>query len=227
MCCLAVPAVASRLLQSSRSKVVFSRSQSSFYKHYQLKAQDSKKLRGKAAHIRHLGPALLRAFKNIQGRRLPEWSAEQRGLHKMIAYALKLNTEIEQILDENTGWNIRGRPYDRLVEAAHEYCTAYSTLAQMTAAMEQQLFQVTLKMHHILHLSRWAKFMHPKVMWCFGGEHFMRISKKLMAACSRAQAPWNVTCTFAVKYRLALHYLFEKVSLECDADDADDGEDED
>ena len=59
-----------------------------------------------------------------------------------------------------------------------------------------------------------AFFMHPKNTWCFAGESFMKIAKKLLQTCSRANKPWNITNTFANKYGRALHYLFIKISDE-------------
>lgn len=71
-------------------------------------SKDSKKLRGRAAEIRHLAPALLHAFEIVVAYNLPHWSAEMKEFHLIISAALKLNIKLDQILDDNPGWHIRG-----------------------------------------------------------------------------------------------------------------------
>jgi hypothetical protein len=170
--------------------------------------QDTKRLRGKASELRHLGRALLHAFRAVLALDLAGWTNEQRDLHQLILTGIELNIELDVILDENSGWRIHGLAYRQLVQKAHDFACLYNELARRTAAMEHELFQITIKLHHLLHLARSSCHMHPKATWCFAGETFMKICKKLMATCTRSHTPWEATGKFCQKYRYALHYLF-------------------
>ena len=178
--------------------------------------KDSKKLRGRASEIRHLGCSLLAVFKaehTAAAARGPLPTDEQE-LCRLIKATLKLNTKLDEIIDENPGWTITGTPHDQLVQCAHDFATTYSALSRQAATMELELFTMTIKMHYIIHICRFADRLHPKLTWCFGGETFMKVARGLMQSCMRASSPYDATRQFGEKYPYALHCLFKKISKE-------------
>ena len=174
--------------------------------------KESVKLRGRASEIRYLGKSLLAVFKSEVAQHV--CTDAQKQFHKLIAVTLKLNSKLDDILEESPGWKIEGEAYNRLAKCAHDFSTSYSALSLMAAHLELPLFIVSIKIHYLLHICRFANRLHPKVTWCFGGETFMRVSKRLMQSCMAGKKPHAAAYKFCFKYCRALHYAFEGISNE-------------
>jgi len=171
---------------------------------------DSRKLRGRASEIRHLAKALLSVFRDEMTKR--PYPAEHVDFQRLIRASLRLNAHIDELLDQNPGWAVKGEPYEKLKRTAHDFATTYSALSVKAAELELDVFSVTIKLHYLLHICRFADRLHPKLTWCFGGETFMHISKQLMQSCMVSRRPYQATMKFADKYCYALHYMFQNIS---------------
>ena len=158
--------------------------------------KDAPKLKGRAAELRHLGSALRYAFQKFM---------LQDPFHKKILATLKLNIELEVLLDQETGWNFQGAAYNALCKAGHDFMCGYNACQAAASRQGLELFTVTIKGHHVLHALRRANWIHPKAVWCFGGEAFMKISKKLHASCANGNAPHKATVKAANQFLRAIH----------------------
>ena len=124
-----------------------------------------------------------------------------------------LGNEMDDILDDNPGWKLTGDVYEKFLYRAHGFCCLYSECAQQAAARTWELFDVTVKLHYLLHIAKASKYIHPKLGWCWSGEHFMKISKQLLASCSRGRSPTSACVKMTDKYCRALHYEYTRTTL--------------
>ena len=54
-------------------------------------------------------------------------------------------------------------------------------------------------------------FLSPRVVWCFSGEDQMKRLRQLSAFCFQRLAPWDATGKILTDYRIAQHFLLDKV----------------
>jgi hypothetical protein len=166
--------------------------------------------------VRHLGPALLLVFQHFVAL-YPPVSNSWKWFCKTIVAALEANNSMEDILEANPGWTLEGDAYDEFLRVSHGFACLFSELSRLAADLELTLFDVTVKLHYILHIARFARFLHPKLTWCFAGESFMKISKQLMASCTRATKTWNGSLKAMDKYMIAIDLEFGGFEIEGDA----------
>ena len=173
--------------------------------------KDQPKLKGRAAELRHLGEALLHVFEKFMIT-APEAPVEVRTLHKRILITLKKNVELERLLDQETGWNFKGESYSKFVKVAHEMLCGYNACQGSAARLALEMFNVTVKAHHVLHCVHRSKWIHPKAVWCFQGEAFMKVSKALHKSCTNSMVPHKATIKAAHKFMTAIHLQFTGAS---------------
>jgi len=171
------------------------------------------KLRGRAGEIRRLGKALRAAF--------DFWKDPADELHSLVSVALKLACDMDDILDANPGWKLTGEPYEAFLHTTHGFCCLFSECAKAAAARTWEMFDVTVKLHYLLHIAYMSKHMHPKLGWCWSGEHFMKISKQLLASCTRGRAPHSASLKMVDKYCRALDLEYRRKSQPVDPMDLD------
>ncbi|OLP93413.1 hypothetical protein AK812_SmicGene24693 [Symbiodinium microadriaticum] len=126
-------------------------------------------LRGKAAEIRSLARPLL----TLWGR----YMSEAVSVHKKIHVLLKLNCRLEELLDLHK-YAYRFPPKDaaNFRDSMNGFLLLQSQLCQHFADHDPQLFRLTEKSHFLQHLAMEAKFVNPRLIWCFSGEDFQRIA---------------------------------------------------
>ena len=165
-------------------------------------------LKGRAAEVRHLGPALLHVW-NLHRHR----DGRDRSIHTTIYMGLQMSVKMETILDEHP------RAIKLPVAAADDFANAtFDYLACFTAAADwfcfsaplgqrRKLFSITIKAHYVAHAALQARFINPRLGWCYAGEDYMAKCKHLMAACVRGNNASKASEKFAQKYRLGMHFV--------------------
>jgi len=129
-------------------------------------------LAGKAAHARHLVPALRIACEQItieQG--LERWEDRQR------LECLRLLEEFYDIVVPE-GHYLPEASAVRVKEIADEFLIRQNHLHALYGTLrpeERQLkhYQVTFKSHLFWHMADWAKWFNPRAGWCYGNERFV------------------------------------------------------
>jgi hypothetical protein len=158
---------------------------------------DFPRLKGRAAEIRGMGPALHRVWSqhmipdNIQ--------------HKQIQLLLKLGCKMEDMLDEHRELacfpeDIAG-PFENF---AWGYVRLFSALAAYYNGLGQFQFNVTIKSHMIVHAAQGSRNLNPRKGWCYGGEDFMHKARVLIASCLKGTPVWKYGKKFVKKYSAGL-----------------------
>ena len=164
------------------------------------------KLRGKAAEIKDFGPALMAL-----------WRQHMRPvkIHQMIHLMLKLNVQLESILTEHKNEIVLPTEAANCFrDAAFSICQLQSQIAQhfieQSAECGSKLFDVTSKTHFVLHCALLARFINPRVVWCFTGEDFMHKSQVVAQSCVKGHNGAQATSKMCHHFRLGMHLQFRK-----------------
>ena len=127
-------------------------------------------------------------------------------VHKKIHVLLKLNCRLEELLDLHK-YSYRFPPEDaaNFRDSMNGFLLLQSQLSQHFADHDPQLFRLTEKSHFLQHLAMEAKFVNPRLIWCFSGEDFQRKVQTL--------TPGQASAKMAARYRIALHMQFQRHRL--------------
>ena len=72
-----------------------------------------------------------------------------------------------------------------------------------------KLFNVIIKAHYLAHCIMQAKYVNPRLGWCYAGDDFMFRVRRLLAACVKHNGPAAATVSLATAYRLGMHLLLK------------------
>lgn len=135
------------------------------------------KLKGKAAEVRDLGPPLLALW------RVGMLATDV--FHVAILSALEASCRMDAILRHNKAC------YCLPEGASQEFMEQARVYVQNQANVHNhggdRLFNLTLKHHQILHCAHNAKYINPRLTWCFMGEDFMKLTKKVAVPTQKAR----------------------------------------
>lgn len=161
------------------------------------------KLRGKAAEVKDLGPALLALWTSKMNAHIE--------IHKCIKMMLKLNVQMETILKDYKG------SYTLPEHVAMQFKAAAFGMAQFTTKAAEhflgsnfKLFDVTSKLHMVMHVAILSHYVSPRLTWCFMGEDMMKHYASLAASCVKGNSGPMASRKAIVKLRLAMHLRFAK-----------------
>ena len=157
------------------------------------------KLRGKAAEIKGFGPSLLAL-----------WESKMRPLdvHNQIRSMLQANVRAESILDAHA------KAYCLPPAAAVKFEDAVSLMFQLQNQLAEhflqdednvKVFNRTSKINFCCHSARLAKYLNPRMVWCFRGEDMMRHTQKLAKTCVRGLKKTGVPIKMAKCYKNGFH----------------------
>jgi len=165
-------------------------------------------LKGKAAEVRSLGPALLDACQFLMDAGDP--------LHAQVMAGLQMSIKMETILDEHAGeWKLPGRAADDYLEACYNYLAFFTSLANtyQKAPYKFKLFNVTIKAHYLLHSAMMARFLNPRLTWCYSAEDYMHCCKILGQSCVKGTVAWSVSSKMAEKWLIGYGTRLSKPKL--------------
>ena len=72
-----------------------------------------------------------------------------------------------------------------------------------------RLFRFTAKLHLLCHISSMAKYINPRIYWCWSGEDYMRKMQKLVQSALHGTRNVDVVSKTLEKYCYALDYDLE------------------
>ena len=160
-------------------------------------------LRGKAAEIRGLARPMLHIWSDKMTQGLD--------IHRKILLALKLNWKLEDMLAQFKGYsNLPSGEAAAFGDTMSGFLLLQSELNDFFKDHEPRLFGITEKSHFLQHLGLEAKWLSPRLIWCFSGEDMQRRVQRLTQTCVKGQGPGQATVKMCYRYRAALHMQFLK-----------------
>jgi hypothetical protein len=175
-----------------------------------VKKKNFPKLRGRASEIRHFGPALLHVWQHYYNPGIL-W-------HRRIELMLKCNIKMERILTNHASAVVLPK------NAADDFqCAAFSMAQLQTQVAEhflteggQHLFDITSKIHMVLHTALLSHHISPRRVWCFMGEDFMHCCQILATHCATGNRSPDVIAKMVRHWRLGMHFNFTSSKFHSD-----------
>jgi hypothetical protein len=168
-----------------------------------IRKNKTHKLRGKAAEIKHFGKALLWLWSRHMNNALR--------LHKQILLLLKLNVKMETILTKcKADYAIPAADAAVFKQCAFDMAQLNSQLADHFMEDDCNAFQVTSKLHMVLHSALMAEHLNPRVVWCFTGEDMMKHYQHLAGSCVKGLKGPAAHKKMMTHYKLAMHLQMQK-----------------
>lgn len=161
------------------------------------------KLRGKAAEVKHLGPAITALWESKMNVHV--------ATHRKIRLMLRANCRMEELLSEHKeDWAL---PAGAAVEFENTCATMLLLQTQLAEHFLQEgeaLFDITSKTHMLQEIALMSKCLNPRLVWAFCGEDMMQKMQQIAQSCTRGNSQGQTTIKTARHYRLGLHFLFQK-----------------
>ena len=155
------------------------------------------KLRGRAAEVKSLGPALLHVWSESMNPASTQ--------HRQIRLLLKTSCRLEDMLDEHRELVCYPEPIAREFEGhTWSYCRLLNALSADFASSGQRLFDLTIKAHMLIHCARQSRNLNPRMTWCYSGEDFMHKIRTLAGSCLVGTKPWKYGTKFVKQYLVGL-----------------------
>ena len=165
------------------------------------------KLKGRAAEVKRLGPALLFAWTRFMD--------AGSVVHHQVRLMIQKSCEFDELISASElRPKMPRRDAAKAKDLLFDYCGLYAALAMHFLSPWSgevlKLFDVTIKQHYLLHFALTIEHWNPKLGWCFAGEDLMFHIKTLCAACCRGNGAGQVVGKMMVKYRHGMHFTFDK-----------------
>ena len=156
------------------------------------------KLKGRAAEVKHFGPALLHACRQMLD--------PTNGDHASMILSLEMSCKIDDILNNHPDDFMLPPPVATEFQGAvFVYMNHFGALARRFNADGRCLFNVTVKTHFLCHIALRCFALNPRRAWCFSGERFMLVQRRMIASCARGTPTVDINLKAMEKYRHALH----------------------
>ena len=158
------------------------------------------RLKAKAANTRAFGRPLLQVWDKHYDRANLQ--------HRQIKLGLELSVRIESLLDvEPDGHKMRADTAAEFSKAINDFLSILTALGNHYHPAGEQLFNFTIKNHMLLHIGGMAVFLHPKVAWCYSGECFMQIVKRIAVSCVTGSSPTSASNKATRKFLAGMGFV--------------------
>jgi hypothetical protein len=169
-------------------------------------------LKGKAAEIKHLGAALLHAFKTMV--------VEDDSWKQRIRLALQASLDIDTIIDIHPSeYCLPPHVATQFLKHVRLYCGLITSLGQHFGKPSGHpprlppMFHYTVKFHYLMHIGLLAQFVNPRISWCFQGEDMMQVVRRIVQACSNGTTPQAVCHKVFRRYISGLNMDFRDCEM--------------
>ena len=95
--------------------------------------------------------------------------------------------------------------------ALHRFATHYAALAKLCRDAGLKKWPIRPKLHYAEHIGEELKYISPRAMWCYGGEHMVGSTTALAQSCLSGTTPRKVSDTACTKYRVGKHFQFKSL----------------
>ena len=155
------------------------------------------KLKGKAAEIKNLAPALLALWN--------EGCNDHDASHVAVRTALETSIKLDRMLEDNTGFILPDAVAADFFDTALMHVQTQNYLKNLH---NLQLFNITMKCHYFIHCAFRAKHLNPRKSWCFMGEDYMHHTKVLSGACLKGNSMEAANRKMVDKLMCGMHLDF-------------------
>jgi hypothetical protein len=157
------------------------------------------KLKGTGSQMRYLVKPLAATFAKFMDRENQE--------HRQVLLGLKLSSRFEDILQVHSHEiRLPSAAHAELLKVAFGFDNIVTSLGNKFHARGEQYFNFTIKFHYLLHIAMYSRYINPMAVWCYGGEGFMQVVKKLVISCQTGTKPALVGNKVLAKYAQGFGY---------------------
>jgi hypothetical protein len=142
------------------------------------------KLKGKAAEVKHIMPALLWAWRKVM---------DGSDLHNQVELLLQCSVFMDDAMDSNKDCDVLP------AAVAHNFKQAGFALNSCMNSLQSHyanlganaefLFNIVPKNHYLQHICLGAAYLNPRMASCYMGEDMMHQMRRLSAGCVRGNGP--------------------------------------
>ena len=142
------------------------------------------RLKGKASELRHFGKPLLDV-----------WDAhkdEEDPTHQTVRLALAASVRAKEILDENsTSVTLPEEAAAELKDILLQFLCLFGALHRQFLDQDPPVlyFSITIKDHMMAHIAHSCYHLNPAFCWCYMGEDFQALMRKLVQSSIRGNTP--------------------------------------
>ena len=139
--------------------------------------------------------------------------ASKDRVHQQIKLLLETSFAMNCLIDDypSSVFKFQGPDYKKFKDMTWVYVRLFSALARTYMERGCPLFDVTIKLHYLIHVMLQAEWLNPRLSWTFSGEDFMHIMKILAQSCVRGTKSPQVASKMLAKYRVCLELRFKEV----------------
>ena len=159
------------------------------------------RLKGKAAEIKHLFPAIM----IVWDRHMDRNSDEQ----KLVFRLLEEQQHLQDLIDEDaTAFHMEQASSRDVCRVVDLVLSLYSRLASSADNERRLLWNVLPKHHALWHFARQAAFLHPRRGACYQDEDFMGRVKGVVQSCTAATPLHQIPNALLKKYRWGMYFQY-------------------
>ena len=128
--------------------------------------------------------------------------------HEAILLGLEMSWQMDEILNDHpTAFTLPPGAYEKFKACGLVFLSQFNFLAQSYNTDGDMVFNVTVKCHMLCHIILRSHELNPRRVWCFSGERFMAIIRKLTQSCVRGTSSPDVAYKMMTKYRHGLDFV--------------------
>ena len=169
-------------------------------KHSGMYPNEFPHLGGKAAHMKHLLPALLHVCK----------ARAQNSSERLLR--LNVLEEFQTFIDiiEAHGHYLPREASDECRRAVTQGLLSYSALAALAYTAGQRLWSFTPKFHYLYHICMFTRYHNPRYAWVFRDEDFVGRISKIAKSVSFGRPSTSLSSGIMHKHRQVLQLRYAK-----------------
>jgi hypothetical protein len=158
------------------------------------------KLKGRGAEVKALMPALLWVWTRY-------YMVPGNQQHEEIKLGLQCSSRIDEILEENKEeYKLNDVVAKEFEFNVWVFLLMQNSLAMFYSALGFFIFDITPKSHYLAHIGLFAKYLNPRLGWCYAGEDFMHVVKTLGASSAIGNRAARVNIKQMQKYSTGLFF---------------------
>ena len=143
------------------------------------------RLKGKAAEIKHLVPALLWAWRKVM--------VAGDDVHMQVEVLLQCSAFMDECMDLHKDADVMpadvSEKFKQAGFALNACMNSLHSYYRDRGALSEFLFNIVPKNHYLAHIALAAAYLNPRMAACYMGEDMMHQMRRLSAGCVKGNGP--------------------------------------